>query len=369
MASIGQIRGALLEEIVLHLLENVGYRIVNSGEDGTKDGSAGLEIQGRGEWHQADALASFDYTPAFMYPLRIIVEAKCYADDKVGIGVVRNSVGVLCDVTENYFTHPSDNNKEVKVQRFNYHSAIFSSSGYTEEAQRYAIAHQIFLIQYQRIPIIRPVIDALISMNVEHFMNGNRTQRRGYVNFDQHNSFKLLRKTFRKVLKGEDEYHSEEQSLNAFFTEDGKNLIRDNILHEVSSIKGSYYGMLQGKYPVHLLSNTELPSSLFMASDEILCKIYHRNENTWAFVPTDYEEGHPNYFELQFDLPEEIAKLIDEMWGDFEAIANAKRELFSFVNISGKIDGIRRQVQLRLDEEWLTDYIESVTRHQMDNPL
>lgn len=368
MASIGQIRGALLEEIVLHLLENVGYRIVNSGEDGTKDGSAGLEIQGRGEWHQVDALASFDYTPSFMYPLRIIVEAKCHTK-RVGIDVVRNSLGVLRDVTENYFTHHPNNNEELKMQRFNYHSAIFSSSGYTEEAQRYAIAHQILLIQYQRISIIRPVIDALIRMNVEHFINGNHNQRGGYVNFNQHNPFKLLRKTFREVLKGENEYRSEEQSLNAFFTADGKNLILNDILHKVSNIKGSYYGMLQGKYPVHLLSNTKLPSAPFRDSDEILCKICHRNGNTWSFVPTDYEEGHPNYFELQFDLPEEIAKLIDEMWGDFEAIANAKRELFSFVNISGKIDGIRRQVQLRLDEEWLTDYIESVTRHQMDNPL
>lgn len=130
MASIGQIRGALLEEIVLHLMEKVGYRIVDSEEDGTRNGNAGLEIQGRGEWHQVDALASFDYTPSFTYQLRIIVEAKCYADDKVGIGVVRNSLGVLRDVTENYFTYHSNNNNEVKVQRFNYHSAIFSSSGY-----------------------------------------------------------------------------------------------------------------------------------------------------------------------------------------------------------------------------------------------
>lgn len=206
------------------------------------------------------------------------------------------------------------------------------------------------------------MIDALLNMNVEHFMNGNRTQRGGYVTFDQHNPFKLLRKTFRKVLKGENEYRSEEQSLNAFFTEEGKNMIRETILYKVSSIKGSYYGMLQGKYPVHLLSNTELPIAPFMQSDEILCKICRRNDNTWSFVSIDAEEGDTNYFELQFELPEEIDKLLEGIWGDFEAIAGVKRKRFSFINISGKIGGIRRQVQLRLDEEWLNNYIENVAR-------
>ena len=360
MVSIGQIRGALLEEIVLYLMEKVGYRIVDREEDGIRNGNAGLEIQGRGEWHQVDALASFDYTPSFMYQLRIIVEAKCYADDKVGIDVVRNSLGVLRDVTENYFTYHSNNNNEVKVQRFNYHSAIFSSSGYTKKAQRYAIAHQIFLIQYQQVPIIRPVVNALLNMNVQHFRNGDRTQRDGYVDFDQDNPLKRLRKTFREVLKGGNEYRSEEQLLNAFFTEDGETLIRDGILYNVSRIKGSYYGMLQGKYPVHLLSNTELPIGPFEQSDEISCRIYYSNENTASFVPKDYEEGDSNYFELQFDLPVEIAKLLDGRWGDFGAIAGVKSENFSFINISGKIGGIRRQVQLKLDEEWLNNYIKEM---------
>ena len=107
MASITQIRGLLLEEIVLYLLEKVGYRIINSGADGTRIGSVGLEVQGRGEWHQIDALAAFDYTPSFMYPLRLIVEAKCYnIRHPVQIEVASNSLGFLRDLTENYFIYP-----------------------------------------------------------------------------------------------------------------------------------------------------------------------------------------------------------------------------------------------------------------------
>lgn len=36
------VRGVLLEELVLHLLGLVGFRIVTSGEEGTHRGHAGL---------------------------------------------------------------------------------------------------------------------------------------------------------------------------------------------------------------------------------------------------------------------------------------------------------------------------------------
>ena len=106
MASIGQLRGALLEEAVSHLLETVGYRLLDEGDEGVSMGSAGLNVRGRGSQHQIDCIAGFDATPAFMYPLRLVVEAKCL-NKKVGLSVVRNSVGVIKDISENYFTYGS----------------------------------------------------------------------------------------------------------------------------------------------------------------------------------------------------------------------------------------------------------------------
>src|ERR1035438_7248250 len=121
-------RGAILEELVLYLLKMVGYRVVEAPSEGTRGGHSGLEVKGRGAWHQIDALAAFDLTPAFMYPLRLMVEAKCYSSrSPVGIEVVRNSVGVLKDIAENYFTFlPSRGDQTaIPVPRFNYYSAIF----------------------------------------------------------------------------------------------------------------------------------------------------------------------------------------------------------------------------------------------------
>lgn len=165
MASIHQIRGAILEEAVAYLLRKVGYRLGSANDSGTRDGHSGLEVQGRGCWHQIDSLACFDATPAFMYPLRLILEAKCYRNRKIGIEVVRNSVGVLKDISENYFTHKSIyGNDEIQIQRYNYNSAIFSTSGYTSVAQKYAIAHQVFLIDYRGIHAICSLIDSIMDI-------------------------------------------------------------------------------------------------------------------------------------------------------------------------------------------------------------
>ena len=115
--------------------------------------SGSLHLQGRGDWHQTDALVSYDHTPAFIYPVRLIVEAKAFSSNsrskgKVGLNVVRNAVGVLKDVNENYFSFSDSDSVEHKIRRFNYTYAVFSLNGFTKSAQKYAIAHQIFLIQY-----------------------------------------------------------------------------------------------------------------------------------------------------------------------------------------------------------------------------
>lgn len=347
MATLPQIRGALLEEIVLYLLEKVGYRIVKANEDDIRNGHSGLEVKGRGEWHQIDALAAFDHTPAFMYPLRLIIEAKCYEHKKpVGIEIARNSLGVLRDITENYFTYRSPhNNDEVQVQRFNYHSAIFSSSGFTKPAQNFAVAHQIFLIQYKRVPLIKKVVEGLLKFKEEHFRDFHLIR------------LNPLRKEFRWFLS-----MSNNLNRSDLFTEDGLRFINTDILSPAHQIKGSYYGMLQGKYPMHLLYKSELPREPFQQRDEIFCEVWGSESGTWAFIPRDYEEDSPNYFRLQFDLPEEIADFLRKIWGDWKSIADVKRSEFSFIDIAGKIGGVRRQVRLRLDERWLSDYIRRIKR-------
>lgn len=342
--NIAAIRGAILEEIVLHLLEMVGYRTVKAGEEGTLPGHAGLEIQGRGEVHQIDALAAFDHTPPFMYPLRLLVEAKCYKPkNTVGIDVVRNAVGVLKDISENYFSYStsSEPKDSIKAPRYNYLSAIFSTSGYTENAVKYAIAHQIFLIQYQKVYALKPVIKALLKLNESHIFAINSPE----IN--------------RRVRERIRSYFGVDGTVDGAdpFSEYGSRYIRAQIIAPLDLIRGSYFGMLQGRWPIHLLSYQPLPPELFMASDVVPCKVYGRIGGEWSFVPLHYSERDALWFRLSFDLPKEIAKLVAAANGNLETVAQLKTQHFSYISLSGIIGGVRRQVRLELDRDWIRQYL------------
>jgi hypothetical protein len=352
---ISAARGAILEELVLHLLALVGYRVVKADAEGTREGHSGLEVKGRGAWHQIDALAAFDRTPAFMYPLRLMVEAKCYsANAPVEIGVVRNSVGVLKDIVENFFTfRPSEGDQtEIPVPRFNYHAAIFSTSGYSSAAQRYAMAHQVFLIQYSRIRVLEPVIQGLLALNQSHLSKKDALPNHKTMSA-------LLREELRQMLThGEVPVSSQFNILNPA----GRRHVRENIVTPLLAIHGSYFGMLQGRWPMHLLAYKSLPPTAFADQDEVLCRLYGRESDRWAFVPVNAQEGDPNWFRLEFDIPAEILEMVEAARDDKVAIANVKKEQFSTLDLAGKIDGILRQIRLRVDEDWLKSYLERIRK-------
>jgi len=354
------IRGAILEEVVLYLLTLVGYRIVLPGENGTKLGHSGLEVQGRGEWHQIDALAAFDKTPAFMYPLRLMVEAKCYDYHRlVGIGVVRNSVGVQKDISENFFTHDNgtgQSSNSIQIPIYNYHTAIFSTSGYTKNAQRYALAHQIFLIQYQSVQILRPIIDAILNFTIDHFAR------------NPENSPKRIQAIRSEIRSGLRMPLSEPEYDRSVFSEEGQAYLYERLISPLRDIKGSYFGVLQGRWPMHLVSLHELPAGPFEDVDEIRCKVYGFESDTWSFSPIGYREGEPGWFRLEFDLPEEIARLVGESRHDPVQVAHIKQEHFSYLDLSGKIGGIQRQIRFVLDTEWIRQYIDRMERRRQQGP-
>ncbi len=100
-----------------------------------------LLVQGRGTTHQVDVLGEFALTPAFSLPIRMFIEAKFYRD-RCKLPVVRNAHGVIHDVNEN-FIHASGSRPR---RRYQYAYALFSASGFTEQAQAYALAQQISLV-------------------------------------------------------------------------------------------------------------------------------------------------------------------------------------------------------------------------------
>ena len=145
MATRAMLRGYLLEETLAWLLRESGYQLlVDAVQDPVElvaDGST-LRVRGRGAVHQVDVLGEFPFTPAFSLPVRLFLEAKFYKTP-CRLEVVRNAHGVVHDVNENFVTLPGTRRPR---PRFKYSYALFSANGFTAEAQGYALAHQISLI-------------------------------------------------------------------------------------------------------------------------------------------------------------------------------------------------------------------------------
>ncbi|MEV4129770.1 restriction endonuclease [Nocardia sp. NPDC049707] len=144
MVSHSALQGYLLEEALAWLLRSSGYRLlVHADQDPVElvDQGGDLRVRGRGALHQADVLGEFTFTPAFSMPVRLFVEAK-YRKESCDLPMVRNAHGVVHDVNENYMTGSGTRPR----QRYKYSYVLFSASGFTADAQKYALAHHISLV-------------------------------------------------------------------------------------------------------------------------------------------------------------------------------------------------------------------------------
>ncbi|MER6946556.1 hypothetical protein ABT294_21230 [Nonomuraea sp. NPDC000554] len=139
------LRGYLLEEALAWLLRSSGYQLLVSAEQDSaelvSEGST-LKVRGRGTSHQVDVLGEWAFSPAFSLPVRLFLEAKFYATP-CRIEVIRNAHGVIHDVNENYAARSTGGRPR---RRYQYSYALFSANGFSPDAQEYAVAHQISLV-------------------------------------------------------------------------------------------------------------------------------------------------------------------------------------------------------------------------------
>jgi hypothetical protein len=146
--SLASFKGKLLEEILAFLIRNSGYQLlVDPAQDPDELGRRGngLVVKGRGAVHQADVLGQLGWMPAFTFPIRLFVEAKWQDSSKIGLGEVRNAVGVLQDINQNYSVQNGPNRQRL-IRRFNYTYTLFSTTGFTAPAEEMALAHLISLV-------------------------------------------------------------------------------------------------------------------------------------------------------------------------------------------------------------------------------
>ena len=324
-----QAKGYLLEVVLSKLIEVNGYEVITEEIIGNTDefkscGRNGLKVKGRGGYHQFDTLGTFRVTPPFVYPLRLFVEAKFYSPDRpVGIEKVRMGVGILDDINTNYST-VNMTSAELFLARYNYHYAIFSTSGFSNDAQRYAIAHKIHLIdlsgsEYKYITdSIEKIVDILM-------FDTNQIEK---------NLFKAFKRNFSYLIytEEEDEWNFK-QALERI-----DNRLVPLILSLRTNIKGKYI------FLATINSVNMIPLFADSAFNELLKSNPHQNisihfnqENSdeWAVVPIDNYGNEIRNLSARFTLPELFREYMKD---DLEKAMYMKEKIFGKIVFIAYLD-------------------------------
>ncbi len=156
--------GYVLEEILAFLIKNTGYRIITAkGTDPQLEQiGAGLAVKGRGGTHQVDVLGELEWMPAFTFPIRLFVEAK-FRKAKTRLPTVRNALATILDV--NQANEPRRNESSPPLQKYHYVYSLFSTSGFSEDAQDMAWAYQISLVDLSGLEYQQLLESIKVSVN------------------------------------------------------------------------------------------------------------------------------------------------------------------------------------------------------------
>jgi hypothetical protein len=144
--------------------------------------------------------------------------------------------------------------------------------------------------------------------------------------------------------------------------------IRDLLLPAIHQLRGSYYGMIEGIYPVHLISQREIPTRLIRERGVIQCEIrVSDDEQTWAFEPSGIAVDAPEFFRLEFTIPEFIADVLSARTRErgeqdevprWLRVADVKRQYMRFIDVTTVHEEQLLPFRLALDIDWLNRYVQ-----------
>ena len=320
-----QAKGYLLEIVLSKLIEVNGYEVITEsnipyepgvphGEQEIESKHNGLNVRGRGGYHQFDTLGTFRITPPFVYPLRLFVEAKCYASTKVGIDRVRVGVGILNDINTNYST-VNLSTEQLSVKRYQYHYAIFSTSGFSNPAQRYAIAHKIHLIDLSS-DVYKDIIN-LIHQIIDELMDNSD------IDDTQFNSFK---RTFSELIRDEVAYHRRSSYCwdEFLFNIDLKMLImelKNNIENQFI-----YLATINSVYMIPLLKTNP--------HQDVSIHFNPEKPKEWIIVPIINGSENPS-LSIRFTLPKLLRQYIHQ---DAEKAMRVKEKIIDKIVFIAYLD-------------------------------
>ena len=311
----------IFEELVRRLLITAGYRKFTGSPLGVRAAGAGLEFLGRGGWHQIDVPVEWPFQVPLSQPIVSLVEAK-FQQKTVGIDVIREAVAVLLDISQNVFTAAGPLDEIVSAkQHIHYQYAVASASGFSEEAIRFAFAHQIYLLDYSPFPFLRPYFEYLEKV-------------RGSIPTASQDRFRAdIQEEFARGIQ-----------------------LPEGIFRPGDTIKSSVFGLLGDQYPVHFLGVDASADDLRRANDR-LCRIHY--ENNLRSISLDGRAI------LYFSLPLILVQLLLNKGDTWRDRVNMKLQFMDRILLLLPEEIGFQRITIRLDQDWLRRYAEQ--REHRDN--
>jgi len=346
----------ILEEVVLALLKTTGFDVIyGPGQDRSlRMGPSGLEILGRGGSHQADAIGDFRITMPFGYRQRLIVEAKCFSPRyPIGMPIVRNAVGVFKDINEYYL--PDFSQSLLLPPRYHYRYAIFSATAFTRDAQRYAFAHDIYLVPLDGNAHMQRMIQTIRSITHRSF---------GAVAWNQIDlDLRELRQRVRRRLSVAQMIPPPSFPPDNPQGEFASRLAE--LAYEMDRIAGSLIGVANGHVLLHLVpyDRRVLRSIVELASPtgQIDVTIHYREDRgrrNWYLSPINARDAR-----MSFDLPEELFMMYAES-GILTARAalDLKEQELSQIETFYVEENVLRRLVFVLNTRWVEDVRSTIAR-------
>jgi hypothetical protein len=237
-------------------------------------------------------------------------------------------IGILQDVNTNYSTVEMTS-EELKLPKYNYNYAIFSTSGFTDDAQRLAIAHKIYLMDlssgyYNWIrDFINQIVDRLFDIN------GIRGED---ISGDIFNGFKEDFSRWINNLSYNIPYR--------WFDFDIQQSVVNEFVNQMQNVRSIYIASTKSSQIIALVPNDDedFRESLRRNPHQEVTITWNENENdVWIVRPT----GNYDRYRLTFQLPSVIREYIfDNSANQYESAYDEKIRSFGMLSFIAYLDGV-----------------------------
>lgn len=336
-----KLKGYLLELVLMKLLKQNNYipvDITHERKKRVRENKKGfMEFKGRGCWHQIDLPFDYNRKVPFIYPIRLLGEAK-FHKKAINKAYIREYIGVLKDIQENYFVADGAKLKNLTHRRLEV-GTIFSASGFQKEAEKLAYAHGIKTISYKNNPLFGDICKLIDDLEEKH-LSIKSIQKGNWKSFREHTII-CLEDSNVDVYELNDE--------EDFFKDDYKAILR-KLCEKVNDVKTSFVATTATGFMIHFLGDQDFPKDLFDRSDIGYCRVfYDRNiapseRSFWLEFSEDWKNR-----KFYFSPPESLDRAT--VLGR-DKVLDEKANIFGELHVSMKIDRFERNLVIKMDRDW-----------------